>query len=93
MLEQLLNRAKDVRISQDMLWAATLNSNPGRSGRIQMFLERSSEFQDTDDMLIVAACDGDSGLDLIKSFMVLERECEVEMSEYVLLAAAGTETK
>ena len=86
-LRVLLNRTKNVEISQDMLWAATLNSHMGRLGCVQMLMERSSQLQITADMLIIAACHGHDGFDLFKLF--LEQECEVEMSEYVLLAAAS----
>lgn len=86
-LRQLLNYTKDVTISQEMLWAATLNSNIGRLVRIERLMERSSELEITEDMLIVAACDGYAGVDLLTLF--LGRENEDEMSEYVLLAAAS----
>ena len=82
----LLDRAKDVNISQDMLLAATLNSHDYRLERVRMVLERLSEVQITEDMLIVAARDTHEGIELIEMF--LERECEVKVSEYILMAAA-----
>ena len=85
-IRQLLNRAKDVTISQDMLLAATLNRSFDRLGRVQMFLKRSSELQITEDMLVIAASDGYQGVELMQVF--LERGGEPHISEYVLMAAA-----
>lgn len=85
-LRQLLDRVKSSEISQDMLSAANFNDWPDRLGRVKMFLERSSELRITEDMLLVAAADGNDGVELTQMF--LEREGEVEISEYVLMAAA-----
>ncbi|KAF6227916.1 hypothetical protein HO133_007644 [Letharia lupina] len=85
-MRQLLDRAKDVRVSQDMLLAATFNSSSGQLGVVKMFLERSSEVQITEDMLLVAAGDEDDGMELIQMF--LERRGEADISELVLMAAA-----
>ena len=81
----MLDHAKDVEISQDMLLAAILGSGVDGPDRAKMFLDRSSEVQISEDMLIVAASDVD-GLELTQ--MLLERGSEVEISEYVLMAAA-----
>ena len=81
----MLDHAKDVEISQDMLLAAILGSGVDGPDRAKLFLDRSSEVQISEDMLIVAASDV-NGLDMTQ--MLLERGSEVEISEYVLMAAA-----
>ena len=83
---QLLNHTKDVTISQDMLLAACFNRSIDRLGRVQMFLERSSELQSTEDMLVIAASDVYQGMELMQTF--LDRQGEANISEYVLMAAA-----
>ena len=85
-IKQLLDHAEDVEISQDMLLAAVLNRSGDLLGRVQLFLERSSGAQITEEMLVIAASDGDHGFELIQ--MLLEREGEIEISKYVLMAAA-----
>lgn len=85
-MRQLLERAKDVTISQDMLLAAILNPYFDRLGIVKMLLERSSEVKITEDMLLVAAEDRWDGIELIQIF--LEREGEAEITKYVLMAAA-----
>ena len=82
----LLDRTKDVQISQDMLLAATFNTEPQRLSRVKLFLERLSKVQITEDMLLVAAGDEMDGAELIQMF--LERGGEVRISEHVLLAVA-----
>ena len=84
-LRQLLNHAKDVEISQALLWAAIYNQSPGRFDKVQMLLERSSGIQITEDMLIAAACCTFDQTQLFE--LLLEQEPEVKVSEYVLLAA------
>ena len=85
-IRQLLNRTKDVTISQDMLLAACFNPSINRLGRVQMFLERSSELQSTEDMLVIAASDEYQGIEMMQTF--LDRQGEANISEYVLMAAA-----
>lgn len=87
-MRQLLDRAKDVRVSQDMLLAATSNRTSGRLGLVKMFLERSGEVQITEDMLFAAISNRTSArLDIVKMF--LERSSEVQITEDMLLVAAG----
>ncbi len=90
-IKLLLNRTRDVQISQDMLEAALLNPRSDLLVRIQMFLERLSDVHITEDMLVTAAGSRVDGLDLIRMFM--ERDGEAEISEYVLMAAACDPTK
>ena len=85
-LRQVLDRVKDVIISQDMILAAMSNTVFDRVERVQMLLDRSSKVEITEDMLIHAACDEYGGIELIK--LLLERDCEVQISEYAFLAAA-----
>ena len=85
-IRQLLNHTKDVTISQDMLLAACFNQSHNRLGRVQMFLERSSELQSTEDMFVIAASDEYQGIELMQTF--LDRQGEANISEYVLMAAA-----
>ena len=81
----LLDYAKGVEVTQDMLWAAILNPNFDRSDTVKLFLDRLSEVQVSEDMLIAAA----RYLDGFKmTQMLLERRSKVEVSEYVLIAAA-----
>ena len=87
----LLDRAKDVQISQDMLFAATFNPKPNRLCRVKMLLERLSKVQINEDMLLVAAGDVYEGAELIQMF--LERGGEVEISEHVLLAVVGNDSQ
>ena len=82
----LLDRAKDVKISQDVLLAAVLNPHPHRLDRVIMFMERSKEFSITEDMLLTAAGDDQDGFELIQMF--LEREDEAKISDHVLITAA-----
>ena len=85
-MRQLLDRAKDTKISQDLLLAAILNPHPHRLDRVKMFMERSREVSITEDMLLTAAGDEQDGFELIQMF--LEREDEAKISDHVLMAAA-----
>ena len=84
-IKLILDHAKDVEISQDMLLAAILGAGIDGPDKAKIFLDRSSEVQISEDMLIVAASDV-NGLDMTQ--MLLERGGEVEISEYVFMAAA-----
>ncbi|KAF6230804.1 hypothetical protein HO173_010920 [Letharia columbiana] len=89
-MRQLLDRAKDVRVSQDMLLAATSNPSSAWLGIVKMFLERSSEVQITEDMLLAATSNPSADrLGIVKMF--LERSSEVQITEDMLLVAAGDE--
>ena len=86
-LRQVLDRAEDVVISQDMIWAGMSNCrHRDPVERVRMLLDRSSKVEITEDMLILAACDKHDGIELFK--FMLERNYEAEISEYVFLAAA-----
>ncbi|KAL9066249.1 MAG: hypothetical protein Q9161_007706 [Pseudevernia consocians] len=85
-MRQLLDRAKDTKISQDLLLAAILNPHPHRLDRVIMFMERSREVSITEDMLLTAAGDEQDGFELIQMF--LERDDEAKISDHVLMAAA-----
>ena len=84
-LKQLLDRARDVDLSQDIFTAALLNQNDDRLHRMRLLLERSSQARIIDDMLVIAASDEDQGLKLVRT--LLEPEGGTEISEYVLMAA------
>ena len=87
-MRQLLDRAKDVRVSQDMLLAATSNRTSAWLGIVEMFLERSSEVQITEDMLLAATSNPSADrLGIVKMF--LERSSEVQITEDMLLAATS----
>ena len=87
-MRQILDRAKDFKISQDMILATTLGLRSYNwLGRLEMLLDRSSEIHITEDMLLVAAGDLNPGIELIQIF--LKREGQAEISELVLIAAAS----
>ena len=84
-IKLILDHAKGVEVTQNMLLAAILSSREDGPDRVKLLLDRSSKVQISEDMLIVAAGDKD-GFRMIQMF--LERESKVEISEYVLMAAA-----
>ncbi len=86
-MKQILDHAKDFKVSQDMLLAMTLSRKPDRLGTLEMLLDRSSEIHITEDMLLAAASDINDGFELIQMF--LKREAQAEISEHVLIAAAS----
>ena len=84
-IKLVLDHAKDVEVTQDMLLAAILSRCDDGPDRVKLLLDRSSKVQISEDVLIVAAGDKD-GSRMIQMF--LERESKVDISEYVLMAAA-----
>ena len=84
-IKQILDHAKGVEVTQDMLWAAILSSREDGPDRVELLLDRSSKVQISEDMLIAAARRFD-GFEM--THMLLERGSEVEISEYVLMTAA-----
>ncbi len=87
-MRQILDRAKDFKISHHMLLATTLcRRYCGWLGRLEMLLDRSSEIHVTEDMLLAATDDTHDGIELIQMF--LKREGQGEISEHVLIAAAS----
>ena len=58
-IKLVLNHAKGVEVTQDMLLAAILNPESNGLDRVEMFLDRSSEVRISEDILIAAASDDD----------------------------------
>ena len=83
-IKLVLDHAKDVEVTQDMVLAAMFNLRLNRLDRVKMFLDRSSKVQISEDMLIAAASDYD-GFEMTR--ILLERGSEVKISEFVLMAA------
>lgn len=84
-MRQLLNRAGDVKISENVLLAAARNWSCA-AGLMQILLNRGGDVEITEDVLLAAARNSDGGAGMMQ--ILLYRDRDIEVTEDVLLAAA-----